>query len=109
VIVGQSMGAPVAELVAVARPDRALGLVLLTPVPLAGTRLPDEVVESFRALGGDAEAQRAARRELSVSLSEVDLDRLTTSGMRLRPETGRALVDGWNTGHDDAPERSQYA
>ena len=37
VIVGQSMGAPIAELVATARSERALGLVLLTPVPLAGT------------------------------------------------------------------------
>src|SRR5437867_687897 len=61
VIVGQSMGAPIAELVATARPERALGLVLVTPVPLAGTQLPDEVVEPFRALGADAEAQRCRR------------------------------------------------
>jgi pimeloyl-ACP methyl ester carboxylesterase len=109
VIVGQSMGAPVAELVAAARPDRALGLVLLTPVPLAGTRLADAVVEPFRALGGDAEAQRALRRQLSVGLSEADLDRLMTSGLRVLPGTARALVDGWNAGLDDAPERSRYA
>ena len=38
VIAGHSMGAPIAELVATARPERALGMVLLTPVPLAGTR-----------------------------------------------------------------------
>jgi pimeloyl-ACP methyl ester carboxylesterase len=45
VIVGHSMGAPIAELVAAARPGRALGLVLLSPVPLAGAQLPDEAVE----------------------------------------------------------------
>jgi pimeloyl-ACP methyl ester carboxylesterase len=109
VIVGHSMGAPVAELVAAARTERALGLVLLTPVPLAGMRLPDPVVEPFRALGGDAEAQRAARRQLAVNLSEADLDRLGTAGLRMWPETVRALVYSWNTGHADAPEPSRYA
>jgi flavin reductase (DIM6/NTAB) family NADH-FMN oxidoreductase RutF/pimeloyl-ACP methyl ester carboxylesterase len=66
-IVGQSMGAPVAELVAAARPERAIGLVLVSPVPLAGARLPDEAVAPFRALGGDLDAQRAVRQQLSVA------------------------------------------
>lgn len=39
VVVGQSMGAQVAELVAAARPNIAVGLALITPVPLAGYRL----------------------------------------------------------------------
>ena len=108
VIVGQSMGAPVAELVAAARRDRALGLVLLTPVPLGGTRLPDEVIEPFRALGGNAEGQRAAREQLSVELSDAGLEQMMRSGLRLRPDVVRAVVDGWNTGLDDAPERSEY-
>jgi pimeloyl-ACP methyl ester carboxylesterase len=109
VIVGQSMGAPIAELVATARPERALGLVLLTPVPLAGTRLPDEVVEPFRSLGADAEAQRGVRQQLSVGLSDADLDRLVTTGLQVRPDVVRALVDCWNTGLRDAPEQSRYA
>jgi pimeloyl-ACP methyl ester carboxylesterase len=109
VIVGQSMGAPIAELVATARPERALGLALLTPVPLAGTRLPDDVVEPFRSLGADAAAQRGVRQQLSVALSDADLDRLVTIGLRVRPEVVRALVDCWNTGLDDAPEPSRYA
>jgi pimeloyl-ACP methyl ester carboxylesterase len=81
VIVGQSIGAPITELVAAARPDRPRGLVLPTPVPLAGMRPPDAVVEPFRALGGDAEAQRGARRQLSVGLAEAAADRLVTSGL----------------------------
>jgi len=109
VIVGQSMGAPIAELVATARPERALGLVLLTPVPLAGTRLPDDVVEPFRSLGADAAAQRGVRQQLSVALSDAELDRLVTIGLRVRPEVVRALVDCWNAGLDDAPEPSRYA
>ncbi len=109
VIIGQSMGAPIAELVATARSERALGLVLLTPVPLAGTRLPDEVVEPFRSLGADAEAQRDLRQQLSVALSDADLDRLVATGLRVRPEVVASLVDCWNTGLPDAPERSRYA
>jgi pimeloyl-ACP methyl ester carboxylesterase len=109
VIVGQSMGAPIAELVATARPERALGLVLLTPLPLAGARLPDDVVEPLRSLGADAEAQRGVRQQLSAGLSDADLDRLVTIGLRVRPEVVRALVDCWNTGLDDAPEPSRYA
>jgi pimeloyl-ACP methyl ester carboxylesterase len=109
VIVGQSMGAPIAELVATARSERALGLVLLTPVPLAGTRLPDEAVEPFRSLGADAEAQRGVRQQLSVALSDADLERLVATGLRVRPEVVASLVDCWNTGLPDTPERSQYA
>jgi pimeloyl-ACP methyl ester carboxylesterase len=109
VIVGQSMGAPIAELVATARPERALGLVLVTPVPLTGTRLADEVVQPFRSLGADAEAQRGVRQQLSVGLSDADLDRLVAIGLRVRPEVVRALVDCWNVGLRDAPEQSRYA
>jgi pimeloyl-ACP methyl ester carboxylesterase len=109
VIVGQSMGAPIAELVATARPERVVGHVLVPPVPLAGTRLPDEVVEPFRALGADAEAQRGVRQQLSVALSDADLDRLVATGLRVRPEVVASLVDCWNTGLPDAPPRSRYA
>jgi pimeloyl-ACP methyl ester carboxylesterase len=109
VIVGQSMGAAIAELVAAARPERALGLVLLSPVPLAGTRLPDEAIEPFRSLGGDRRAQRAARARLTVGLSEISLERLVETGLPMRPEVVRAMADCWNSGLADAPERSAYA
>ena len=65
IVVGQSLGTQIAELVAAKHADRVDGLVLLTPVPLGGTRLPDEAVAPFRALGGDRDAQRAARSQLS--------------------------------------------
>ena len=48
IVVGQSLGTQVAELVAAQHADRVRGLVLLTPVPLGGTQLPDEVVAPFR-------------------------------------------------------------
>jgi pimeloyl-ACP methyl ester carboxylesterase len=109
VIVGQSMGAAIAELVAAARPERALGLVLLSPVPLAGTRLPDEAIEPLRSLGGDRQAQRAARERLTVGLSEAGLERLVEAGLPMRTEVVRAMADCWNSGLADAPERSAYA
>ena len=61
IVVGQSLGTQVAELVAADHADQVDGLVLLTPVPLGGTHLPDEAVAPFRALGGDLQAQRVAR------------------------------------------------
>ncbi|MFK0114202.1 alpha/beta fold hydrolase [Streptomyces sp. NPDC091217] len=108
VLVGQSMGAPIVELVAAARPERTVGLVLVTPVPLAGTHLPDEVIEPFRALGGDRPGQRAIRRQLAVGLSEADLDRLEVVGGRILPGTARALADCWNNGHPAGERPSGY-
>lgn len=108
VLVGQSMAAPIVELVAATRLERTLGLALLAPIPLAGTHLPDETVESFHALGGDPGAQRALRQHLSVGVGEADLDRLTVVGDRVRPEVVRALVDCWNIGHPDGEIPSRY-
>jgi pimeloyl-ACP methyl ester carboxylesterase len=109
VIVGQSMGAPIAELVAAARPERAQGLVLLTPVPLAGARLPDEAIEPYRSLGGYPQAQRAVREHLSAGMSEAGMERLVETGLRMRPEVVRAMADCWNGGLAQVPERSGYS
>jgi pimeloyl-ACP methyl ester carboxylesterase len=108
VLVGQSMGAQIAELAAVSAGERLVGLVLLTPVPLAGARLPPDAVAAFSSLAGEMQAQREARRQLSVSLPAADLERLATSGARIRPEVVGALVDCWNNGSADAPATSAY-
>ncbi|MGW5464046.1 alpha/beta fold hydrolase [Streptomyces sp. NPDC003996] len=109
VIVGHSMGAAVAELVAAGRPDRALGLTLVTPIPLAGTHLPDETLDRFRSLGGDPEGERAVRRQLSAALPAAALDRLVAAGQRLRPEVVRDLAECWNTGHLAGRQQSRFA
>ncbi|MFD3452805.1 alpha/beta fold hydrolase [Streptomyces sp. NPDC058691] len=108
VLVGQSMAAPIVELVAAARPERTLGLVLVAPIPLAGTHLPEETIEPFRALGGDPSAQRAVRQQLSTSFGEADLDRVIVVGCRMRPEVVRAAVGCWDTGHPDGKKPSGY-
>ncbi|MDQ0779012.1 pimeloyl-ACP methyl ester carboxylesterase [Streptomyces aurantiacus] len=108
VLVAQSMGTLVAELVAVDHGDRVRGLVLLSPVPLAGVHLPNETAEQFRSLGGNAEAQRAVRRQLSVSLPEAELDRLVAVGERIPAPVVRDLVTCWNEGDPRGNNASPY-
>jgi pimeloyl-ACP methyl ester carboxylesterase len=108
VIVGHSMGAPVAELVAAERLGSALGLILVTPVPLAGAGLPADGIEPFRSLGDDAGRQRAIRRQASPGLSDAALERLVTMGSRVRPEVVRELADAWNMGVAEGLEPSRY-
>jgi len=75
VLVGHSMGAQIAELVAQRLDEQVRGVVLLTPVPLRGTGLPDDAMRSFHALGGNPAAQRELRRNLSVKPDDAQLDR----------------------------------
>jgi pimeloyl-ACP methyl ester carboxylesterase len=108
IFIAQSMAGPIVELAAATRPERTLGLVLVNPVPLAGTRLPEEVIESFRLLGGDLPAQRSLRERLGPGLGQADLDRLVVIGGRIRPNVVRALSDCWNDGHPDGEKPSRY-
>lgn len=108
ILVAQSMGTLVAELVAGDHGDRVQGLVLLSPVPLAGVGLPDEVAEPFRSLGGQPEPQRAVRQQLSASLPEAELDRLVVVGTRVPADVVRDLVTCWNEGHPRGSDASLY-
>ena len=108
IVVGQSLGTQVAELVATQHPDEVRGLVLLTPVPLGGTQLPDEVVAPFRALGGDRVAQRSLRAELSPHLSDDQLDRLADIGAPVAADVTAHYVDVWNNGVPNTPATSPF-
>ena len=108
IVVGQSLGTQVAELVAAQHPDRVRGLVLLTPVPLGGTQLPDEVVAPFGALGGDRVAQRGVRAELSPHLGEEQLDWLTDVGVPVAADVTAHYAELWNNGVCDAPATSAF-
>ena len=108
IVVGQSLGTQIAELVAAKHADRVDGLVLLTPVPLGGTGLPEEAVAPFRSLAGDPDAQRAARSQLSPALAEEQLERLIGSGAPALPDVVARYVDIWNNGVSDAPATSDY-
>ncbi|MFJ4985410.1 alpha/beta fold hydrolase [Streptomyces sp. NPDC088732] len=108
VVMGQSMGSQVVELAAAARPDRVAGLVLLTPVPLGGTHLPDKAVAPFRALGGNPEAERAVRTRLSPALDGDALDRLGRAGRLVPAAVVARYVDIWNNGVAKPPGTSAY-
>jgi esterase len=109
VLVGQSMGAQLSELAAAARPGRVAGLVLLTPVPLAGVHLTGDAADSFRFLGGDADAQRQGRLGVSVSLSPRALDILLASGTAIHPTVVAQVFDAWNNGDAAGATSSAYA
>ncbi|SHH30394.1 alpha/beta fold hydrolase [Streptomyces sp. 3214.6] len=109
VLVGQSMGAPVAELAAVARPRQVRGLALITPIPLAGMHLPAETIEPFRSPGDDPAVHKSMRRRLGPALDDSSLDTLVDSGIRVRPNVIRDLANCWNNGLPDAPRTSDYA
>lgn len=108
IVVGQSLGTQVAELVAAQHPERVRGLVLLTPVPLGGTQLPEEAIASFRTLGGHPTAQRALRAELSPHMSAEQLDWLTDVGAPVAAEIVSHYVDVWNDGLTTAPVKSAF-
>jgi pimeloyl-ACP methyl ester carboxylesterase len=109
IVVGQSLGTQVAELVAAGHQDRARGLVLLTPVPLGGTQLPAEVVAPFGALAGDRVAQRSLRGELAPNLSEEQLDRLADIGAPVAADVVSHYVDVWNAGMSNPPGTSAFS
>lgn len=108
VLVGQSMGAQVSELAAALRPGRVKGLVLVTPVPLAGVHLTGEAAESFRSLGRDADAQRQGRLAVSAALSPQAIETLVASGTAARPEVVAAAFDAWNAGDTAGLSPSAY-
>ncbi len=100
VLVGHSMGAQIAELVARMRPRQIAGLVLLTPVPLEGIALPDARATAFRGLGSNPKGQRELRIQSSSHLTAADLDHAVEVGASVPPATVAALFDAWSGGHD---------
>jgi pimeloyl-ACP methyl ester carboxylesterase len=108
IVVGHSMGSQIAELVAARHADRVHGLVLLTPVPLGGTQLPAEELAAFRVLGGNTDAQRTLRAQVSPNLGANQLDRLVRIGGAVRPDVGSRYADMWNDGVRNAPAISAF-
>jgi len=108
VIVAHSMGTQIAELVAARRPQQVIGLVLIAPVPLAGTHFPAAALEPFSQVAGSVEGMRALRAAASVGSREDSVDRLAEVGAKVRPEVVKELAELWNNGYADAGESSGY-
>jgi pimeloyl-ACP methyl ester carboxylesterase len=100
VLVGHSMGAQIAELVARMRPRQIAGLALLTPVPLGGLALPEVTATALGSVGDNLEAQRELRIKFSSHLTAADLEHAVEVGAKVRPANVAALFDAWSGGHD---------
>lgn len=98
-LVGHSMGAQIAELAAAELADRLTALVLLTPTPLGGNTLPDEVRQMLRESGGDPFAQTGIRKAFSRALGESDLKDLVKAEVLMGEEATRAYYDAFTIGH----------
>lgn len=105
VLVGHSMGAQIAELVAAMRPRRITGLVLLSPVPLGGMALPEVRATAFRSFGGIPKGERERLRSGS-HLQAADLAHVAAARATLHPTTAAALFDAWSDGHESGMEPS---
>ena len=101
VVIGHSMGAQVAELVAGCRPHNAVGLVLITPIPLNGFPLSGEQAAAFEnaARTRDPAGAAAGRKPLLVSDSPDVLDALVRSTLATPPETALEALHAWTSGH----------
>jgi pimeloyl-ACP methyl ester carboxylesterase len=98
VMIGHSMGAQIAELAAVRLGARVSALVLITPTPLGGNTLPDEVRTMLRESGGDAMAQEGIRRAFSKNLSEHDLRKQIAQDVIMGKEAVRGYYDAFTVG-----------
>jgi esterase len=93
ILVGHSMGSQLVELAARCRPGLVRGLLLLSPIPLAGMRLPPEMSNALSDVGGDLAAQRETRlRFMGQPVDLAVLERLVAIGSKVRREATRAIV-----------------
>ncbi|MGU7768670.1 alpha/beta fold hydrolase [Burkholderia sp. MR1-5-21] len=106
-LVGHSMGAQIAELVAMERPGSVAALVLITPAPLRGNALPDDIRMLLRESGADPVAQRHIRAMFSKNLPEAQLDALVAPDALMGKRAVRQYYDAFSVGdrRGDAPCR----
>jgi len=109
VLVGHSMGTQIVELAARNRPRSVAGLLLFSPIPLAGAHAPAEIAGALAASGGNVEAQRELRRQLIAPGSKTDLlEWLTALGRNVKQSTTEQLVSAWNEGVAEGSGNSAF-
>jgi pimeloyl-ACP methyl ester carboxylesterase len=110
VLVGHSMGTQVVELAARNRPDRVLGLLLLSPIPLAGSHGPAEMIGALASAGGNPELQLHLRRQAVASGTASDvIEWLGGLGRNVKRSTSEQLVAAWNEGVAEGKVASAFA
>ena len=72
ILIGHSMGGPVAELAARRLGDAITGLILITPAPLGGVPLPEEVLQQFIAGASITDPAEAAAIKSGLTVTKGD-------------------------------------
>jgi len=98
VLVGHSMGCQIAELVAVGRPGRILGMALVAPIPLKGLPVDEQTTAAMHSVGGNEEINRVLRKQFSPELSDERIEELVLIGMKVKPPVAGTLFDVWSSG-----------
>lgn len=106
IFLGHSMGAQIAELAAIRAINRTAALILITPTPLEGNSLPDEIRTMLRESGGDAVAQEHIRQLFSRKPPQKTISS-NTAGM-MGPEAVRGYYDAFTSGNPAGAEPSTY-
>lgn len=97
ILIGQSFGTQVAELVAEEVPELVKGLVLVTPIPLAGLPVPEEVGEALIGIAGNEEVIRQWRGQFT-GISDERLEELVKIALKVKPESAKAIFNMWRNG-----------
>jgi pimeloyl-ACP methyl ester carboxylesterase len=107
-LIGHSMGAQIAELVAARIPGKTSALVLLTPTPLEGNVLPGDIREMLRESGGDVAAQRGIRQLFSRNLPEDVLRRSLDPRHIMSKAAVRGYYDAFSDGDRAGEQPSRF-
>lgn len=101
VVVGHSMGAQVAELVALALGGPVVGLVLIAPIPMRGRRLSTAQSTYFAAWAGRHTSPSVAegRNLLLVNHSRDVIDTLAAGSLATPPQLAAQQLRAWSSGH----------
>jgi pimeloyl-ACP methyl ester carboxylesterase len=83
-------------------------LTLITPTPLRGNTLPDEVRNLLRESGDDPVAQRGIRASFSTNLNDAQLDSLVTPGVLMSKAAVRQYYDAFTLGDPRGNEPCTY-
>lgn len=86
VLVGHSMGGTLAQLVALERPEKLLGLILMSPVPASGVPLPAEERAFLRGLVGDPAGMAQVYGSMMAAGAPPNLDALVAAAAALHPQ-----------------------
>jgi non-heme chloroperoxidase len=98
VLVGHSMGAQIAQLVAIEDAEHVSGLVLLCGVPASGAALPEAALPGFRAAAHERAARAGIVDQVCRQLKRDDRERLLEDSDKVSPVCIARAFEAWHEG-----------